>query len=345
MHRGHHRSPAERRLNSLRLLLWPFSRLYAAAVRLRAWSYRKGIFPQRRLDGVVISVGNLTVGGTGKTPLVLWLAERLAAEGKRTGILIRGYRAARGQSDEVNLLRNRLGDFAKIGVGAHRHLSGRVLARKGVEWFVLDDGFQHLQLARDADIVLLDASEPFEDEQILPAGRLREPKSALERADLLVITRSGHAPAIETIVRRYSAAPIFYAQTELDGILALESERATNLSSEARGKKLFAFCGIGNPSAFFQDLHRWGLRVAGTAAFRDHHHYSQQDAEEIEKRALAAGAEALVCTEKDIFNLSGAKFSPLPVCYCRISLRISEEKRFLQEIMTAVERNKRKVAQ
>jgi tetraacyldisaccharide 4'-kinase len=329
-------------VNSLRMLLWPLSVIYGSAMRLRAWCYRRGILRQRRLEGVVVSVGNLTVGGTGKTPMVLWLAEHLAATGKRCGILIRGYRSANGRSDEANLLQNRLREGVQIGVGAHRYLSGRMLARKGVDWFVLDDGFQHLKLARDADIVLLDAGDPFGGGHVLPAGRLREPKSALARADLIVITRSSHAPAIEAVVRRFTAAPIFYAQANLDGIFTVEPGRLTDLSTEPRGKKLFAFCGIGNPAAFFRDLRSWGLKVVGSSAFPDHHRFSQHDAEAIEQRAVAAGTEALVCTEKDVFNLSEVKFSRLPVVCCRISLIIAEGEQVLRELDEIVARNKRK---
>src|SRR5271170_3223203 len=203
---------------TLRTILLPLSVLYGGLARARAALYRRGVFRSRRLKGVVISVGNLTVGGTGKTPMVLWLAERLAAEGHRPAILTRGYRGA-GQSDasglptsdEVALLRERLGARAQLGVGKDRYASGRTLERHGASWFILDDGFQHLALGRDADIVLIDATDPFGGGQLLPAGRLREPRTALARADVVVITRSEHAPALETVVGRFTDAPIFYA--------------------------------------------------------------------------------------------------------------------------------------
>src|SRR3989454_7680385 len=178
-------------------LLWPASLVFEVIVRLRGWCYRRGVFKQRRLRGVVISVGNLTVGGTGKTPMVLWIAERLIAEGKPVGILTRGYRGGRPAGgggklggDEGALLRERLRRKARFGIGADRYRKGLMLERHGVEWFVLDDGFQHLRLARDADIVLIDATDPFGGGFLLPAGRLREPKSSLSRADIVVVTRS-----------------------------------------------------------------------------------------------------------------------------------------------------------
>jgi tetraacyldisaccharide 4'-kinase len=329
-------------------LLWPLTLPYGLVVRARAQAYRRGIFRPKRIDGVVISVGNLTVGGTGKTPMVLWLAQRLLAEGKKVGILTRGYRgevapAAEGQktaaksestSDEVRLLRARLGEGVAIGVGADRFAKGRELVRGGVQWFVLDDGFQHRQLARDVDIVLIDATNPFGGKHLLPAGRLREPRSALERADIIVITRSDHAPAIEAAVSQDSAAPIFYAKPHLDSIQAVNEFGAEAESlPDVQKKKLFAFCGIGNPSAFLADLRDWGFPVVGHTFFRDHHRYTRQDASAIEGEARRLGAEALICTEKDAFNLDGVRWNELPALYCRISLGIGGEEEFWRTII------------
>ncbi|MFZ0883768.1 MAG: tetraacyldisaccharide 4'-kinase, partial [Candidatus Acidiferrales bacterium] len=209
-------------------VLAPFSLIYRAVTHLRARAYRKGILKPRRLDATVISVGNLTVGGTGKTPMVLWIAERLASEGKNVGILTRGYRgrptgsresadaaSSVSTSDEVRMLQSRLADRVAFGVGADRYTNATRLAKRGVNWFVLDDGFQHLQLARDVDIVLIDATNPFGGGRLLPAGRLREPRSALARADIVVITRSNHAPAVEAAVRRETDASIYYARPKL----------------------------------------------------------------------------------------------------------------------------------
>ncbi len=350
-------------MTSFQALGWPASLLFGAATRLRAWCYRKRILRGRRLDSAVISVGNLTVGGTGKTPMVIWLAERLIARDKRVGVLTRGYRGFLGRlshdapraqlsyhepesvhGDEVSLLLARLPAQPQfmVGVGANRYARGLELERQGVEWFVLDDGFQHLQLARDVDIVLLDAADPFGGGHLLPAGRLREPKSALARADIILITRSSHALAVEAIVRRHTDAPIYYAQTKLEGL-----SRAMGVvvpEPDWAAKKLFAFCGIGNPAAFFEDLRRWGLHVFGTKSFRDHHHYSQGDADELERRALANGADALVCTEKDVFNLAHAQFHRLPVCYARISLPISDADEFMSTLVNLVREKRSRAA-
>ena len=337
----------------LRALLWPASFVFEGLVVLRARLYEQGVLRQRRLSGRVISVGNLTVGGTGKTPMVLWLVERLLAEGRRVAILTRGYGGAEPPeahgalpSDEVALLRARLGAKVQFGIGADRYARGRMLERHGVEWFVLDDGFQHVQLARDVDIVLVDATDPFGGGHVLPVGRLREPRSALARADVVVITRSEHAPAIETVIRRHTEAPIFYAQTHLRALLTLVAnpEQPELAANHWRELKFFAFCGIGNPEAFFDDLRRWGMNLVGTAAYRDHYRYSQRDAEELERRAEAAGADALLTTEKDVFNLRQARFKARPAYYCQIALAISDEESFWRAVLDVAERNRTRAA-
>src|SRR5216684_6997544 len=175
----------------VRMLLWPLSLLYGAFVRLRFWLYAKGVLKQKRLKTPVVSVGNLTVGGTGKTPMVIWLAEQFLAEGKRVAILSRGYRGTNGTSDEIELMKFRLQGRVSFGVGKNRFAEGRRLeSQQSIDVFLLDDGFQHLQLARDLDILLMDASRPLAGETLLPAGRLREPLAAMSRANLIVFTRA-----------------------------------------------------------------------------------------------------------------------------------------------------------
>ena len=332
-------------------LLSPLALPYGAAVHLRARAYRKGILKQRRLNGTVISVGNLTVGGTGKTPIVLWIAEHLSAEGKKVGILSRGYRGRSSAvkenhstiavSDEVQLLMARLGRRVEFGVGADRFARGQELAQRGVDWFILDDGFQHLQLARDVDIVLIDARDPFGGGRLLPAGRLRESRSALNRADMIVITRADRAPAIEAAVRRDSDAPIFYARTKLDSVSVLRDGHPGEDSPDMRTKRVFAFCGIGNPTAFIADLHDWGFQVAGHKCFPDHHRYTQPDLDEIEAKARETGADAIICTEKDVFNLGSNKWHAFDVSYSRISMQIAGEEEFWRTLRQIADSRKR----
>ncbi len=328
-------------------LLWPLSLPYEMVVRLRSAAYDYGLLPQRRLNAAVVSVGNLTVGGTGKTPMVLWITEQWLAEGKSVGILTRGYRgkpssqttssggALDSTSDEVQLLKGRLGNRVAFGVGANRFARGAELAARGVKYLVLDDGFQHRKLARDVDIVLIDATNPFGGGHLLPAGRQREPRSALARADILVITRGDHSPAIEAAVGHDSNAPVFYAKPHLDSVHLAGTNSVADVAI-LRSKKLFAFCGIGNPPAFLADLREWGFEVAGHKFFGDHRLYTQRDAMLIEAQARSARAEALVCTEKDSFNLRGLREDvlrdALPVFYCRISMRIDRAEEFWSAI-------------
>jgi len=270
--------------------------------------------------------------------MAMWIAERLSAEGKRVGLLTRGYkgRSAAGEpgaeSDEVQLMKTRLGDRVAFGVGPNRYANGRRLAKEGVDWFVLDDGFQHLRLARDADILLLDATNPFGGGHVLPAGNLREPRSAIARADVVVITRSEHSPAVEAIVRRYSVSPIFYARPRLEKICIWRGEYPGKEDEQLPQRKLFAFCGIGNPAAFVGNLRGWGFQVVGQRFFPDHYRYTAEDATIIEREARNVGAEGLICTEKDVFNLDHAKFAAFELHYCTISMGLDRGDDFLQEI-------------
>lgn len=303
----------------VRLLLAPLSWLYGAAARVKAALYARGWLGRRRLAGAVVSVGNLTVGGTGKTPMVLWLGERLTGEGKSVAVLSRGYRGANGGSDEVDLLRRRLGGRVRFGVGPDRFVEGSALERQApVDVFLLDDGFQHLRLARDVDIVMLDGSRRLEREWLLPAGRLREPASAARRADLFVVTRGSERPVVPD-----AAGRLFHARTRLLGLRRGSSAPAP--PSEAGPGPFFAFCGIGNPGAFFEDLERWRLAVAGSRAFRDHHVYPQGEMTAIERAAAASGAVALVTTEKDEQNLRGTFGLPLYVAVIELELRGEQE--------------------
>lgn len=314
-------------------LLWPLSALYSLAVRVKSTCYAWGILRKRKVLGRVISVGNLTVGGTGKTPMALAIAERLLQEGKHAAILTRGYRGTTDagendvlQSDEVALLRQRLAGKVQLGVGADRYKNGMVLASHGIDWFVLDDGFQHLKLSRDADIVLADATDPFGGGMVLPAGRLREPVSALRRADIVVITRSVQvpSPAIETIIRRHTSSPIFYASTRLESVLRVPRLDVVLPAQDWQNARFLAFCAIGNPGAFFEDLRNWGFNVVQQRSFVDHHVYTPREAEDLEQAASSCGAAALLCTEKDVWNLRNVRFTAFPAYCCRISFDFPE---------------------
>jgi len=310
----------------IRILLWPFSWVYGIVVQYKTLLYENGAFHRQRLKGAVVSVGNLTVGGSGKTPMVLWLAEKFLADGKSVAILSRGYHGAGGSSDEVELLRHRLGNRVRFGIGANRFAKGSELERKSpVDVFLLDDGFQHLKLARDLDIVMLDGSRNLENEWLLPAGRLREPVRGSSRADLLVVTRKSEPSATEAHdSREYQ---MFYAQTKLLGFRKSQAVGEISYLSEIGPGPFFAFCGIGNPQAFLDDLKRWHVPVAAKREFRDHHKYSQADLDAIESAATALGAKALITTEKDEQNLRGS-FHCLPLYIAAIDIALGSENEF-----------------
>jgi tetraacyldisaccharide 4'-kinase len=316
-----------------RMVLWPLSFLYAGTAKLRAWLYEKGILRSKRLQTPVISVGNLTLGGTGKTPMVIWLAERFLTQGKRVGILTRGYKGSAGTSDEIELMKSRLANRAEFGVGPDRYASGLRLQQAGVDIFLLDDGFQHLQLVRDVNILLLDSSRPAENDRLLPAGRLREPLAAMARADLLVFTRTETNPGTDTAIGKLQNASVFAAQTRLLGFrkVADASSRLFPTSELGLGP-FYAFCGIGNPGAFVADLEHWGLPIAGKQAFADHHRYSDSEAAELVEAAHHAGATALVTTEKDAHNLRAVDFQDLTVYIAIIDFVLLQEDAFLAAI-------------
>ena len=318
----------------IRVLLWPLSLVYGLLVRYKTTFYRSGVFRQKRLNGAVVSVGNISVGGTGKTPMVLWLAEKFLSDGKSVAILSRGYRGEGGNSDEVELIRKRLGKRVRLGVGADRFEQGRALECKSpVDIFLLDDGFQHLQLARDLDIVMLDGSKKLKDEWLLPAGTLREPISACSRADLLVVTRKFQRPPIEA--HDSHEHRIFYSHTRLLGFRKLQE--GTNESADVAYRSeigpgpFFSFCGIGNPKGFAADLKRWHVPVVGSREFRDHHKYSAVDLAALETAAFAAGATGLITTEKDEQNLRGA-VAKLPVYVAVIDFVMSSESEFVAAV-------------
>jgi tetraacyldisaccharide 4'-kinase len=316
----------------LAMVLWPLSRVYGWCVSVRKWLYAHGWLKTKRLQAAVISVGNLTTGGTGKTPMVLWLAEKLLAEGKKVAILSRGYRGSAGSSDEIEVLRRRLHGRVKFGVGPDRYATGhRLESEEQIDVFLLDDGFQHLQLARDLNILMLDGSRKLTGEWLLPAGSMREPLDACSRADVLIVSRRFERPAIEA--RFADKFCIFYAQTRLMGFRRFGVEGDPLYVSEIGPGPFVGFCGIGNPEAFFADLKRWHVPIVRTNAFADHHKYSQRDVAHLQSEAERSGATGLVTTEKDAANLPASGFR-MPVWVTVIDFVFSAE----SELLAAIDR-------
>jgi len=323
----------------LRGLLWPLSLPYGLFVRVRAWLYASGWLKQKRLRGTVVSVGNLTVGGTGKTPMVIWLAEKFLSDGKRVAILSRGYQGANGTSDEIELMKFRLQGRVAFGVDKNRFAEGqRLESQQPIDVFLLDDGFQHLQLARDLDILLMDASRRLAGEALLPAGRLREPLSAMSRANILVFTRTENMPEAVDAIQKLNQFPVFAAATQLVGFRRLGGEVSLLSTSEIGTGPFFAFCGLGNPNAFFRDLHNWGLAVCGQMTFPDHHRYTEKDVLQIQQGAKRAGANAFVTTEKDEQNLAGMGLDHASVYVSVIDLVVSPEADFKSALDQTLQR-------
>jgi len=262
--------------------------------------------------------------------MVLWLAEKFLTQGKRVAILTRGYKGSHGSSDEIKVLKRRLGGKVLFGIGPDRFVSGsRLESQHAVDVFLLDDGFQHLQLARNLDIVMLDGSRQLESEWLLPAGSLREPVAACRRADILVVTRKSEKPVIkggDAVV-----VPIFYAQTRLIGFQKFGPLAETKDRSYLGPGPFLAFCGIGNPSAFFDDLSRWQVPVMEKKVFPDHHKYSSMELDQLQSRSIACGAAGLITTEKDAENLPVSDVR-LPIWIAVIELAFNVERELLAAI-------------
>jgi tetraacyldisaccharide 4'-kinase len=316
----------------LAIALWPLSFLYGWAMRFRAWLYTQEWLHTKKLSRPVISVGNVTVGGTGKTPMVIWLAERLLAEGKRVAILSRGYRGAAGTSDEIELMRQRLQGRVLFGIGADRYAEGQRLEDAGVDVFILDDGFQHLRLVRDMDIVVVDSTRPLQREFMLPAGRLREPLSSLKRAHAVVFTRTEQSDLTITAIQKFPQFAIYPAATKLLGFRKHCVGKTHEVLRACIPGSCFAFCGVGNPGAFFANLEQWGIQLAGRRVFRDHHRYSSGEIAELERAAESAGASSMVTTEKDAHNIGRSQSSRLAIEIAVVALEIRDEREFLRDL-------------
>ena len=306
------------------------SQLYSLVMRVRALLYRRGVMTRRRLRHPVISVGNLTVGGTGKTPFVAYLAGVLQKAGYQPVILSRGYRGKAEHStlvvsdgskvlcgpassgDEPFLLAGQL-PGVRVAVGKDRHRSGTLVEQDagGRVIHILDDGFQHLRLKRNLDILLVDATDPFGGGRLLPAGRLREPLSAMGRADLVVITRShllGEIDDPEAVIRRHNKlTPISYFYHDAVGVFDLKNRRQFR-TRDFMGRRVIALAAIGHPAIFVQDLEHYQLEVRHRLLFPDHHPYSQSDLDRALESLDEHGAEALMTTEKDAVRLQDLEF-------------------------------------
>jgi 3-deoxy-D-manno-octulosonic-acid transferase len=336
--------PRYRRSLPGRMWLRPFTLLW----RL----FRRGAVQNPvRLGARVISVGNITVGGTGKTPLVLYITQKMKERGLHPGILTRGHGRKSHQNqllldpgasasvvhtgDETQIfLRSGL---APVGIGTDRVGTGRSLEEKyRLDTLILDDGFQQFRLVRDLDIVMIDAMNPFGQEELLPLGRLREPMDALSRASAFVITRAEFdqpIAGIEARLRQYNAnAPIFRLRTKPEEWV--DEDSGTRYPAAGLPyKKMLAFCGLGNPHAYWRTLDQLGIQPLEKLEFGDHHRYTPGEIRRMGMLGRGKGVEAFLTTQKDLVNLcesTEATVAPAKVLWLRIGVEIDREEEFLK---------------
>jgi len=297
-------------------LLVPWALVYGLIMRLRGFLYARGVLRSYCLAAPVISVGNLSVGGTGKTPMTIYLARLLISRGKRVAVLSRGYGGAGGgdvrivsdgsrillpaeeAGDEPVLLARSVAGLIVV-TGSDRYRAGReTIDRFQPDLFLLDDGYQHLRLRRDLNVLLLDAGKPFGNGWTLPAGLLRESPAAVRRADVVVYTRADR----EVFCPDMPDIPTCRASHRLSGLVALSGGEPSPLSILS-GRKGVACAGIADPDAFFGALVRHGLTLSATLAFGDHCRYDAMDRAAIMQAMHETGADYLITTEKDAVKL------------------------------------------
>ncbi len=309
------------------------SAIFGLGAALRRTAYAAGLRGRHALPVPVVSVGNLTAGGTGKTPFTVWLARVLLAAGRHPGVLSRGYGArAEGSllSDEGAVRAALLGPQVPQVEAPDRVRGGASLlaAHHEIDVLLLDDGFQHLRLRRDLDIVLLDAMDPFGGGHFLPRGLLRERPSALARADAVVITRAERVRVEEVAslqARVVALAPqAVIAVARLRPRALLVPKGAEHPLAELSGAKVHAWAGIGNPDAFAGTLRDLGARVVGTTFARDHHRPTDAELSAVTAAAAAEGAERVVVTLKDLVKLSGRAGLPPGLVAVDVELEVFE---------------------
>ena len=345
----------------LHLLLIPFSWLYAIGGWIRNRLYALGVFKVRTLPCTVISVGNIAVGGTGKTPAVVAIAGHLQRAGLRVAVLLRGYKrnacegitvvsdgrqihaSPRESGDEAYMMARHLKGVPII-VGRERYLAGQIaLERFHVDVLLLDDAFQHRQLGRDVDILTLPATHPFGNPaRLLPAGTLREPPAALRRADIILLTHADTPEAsvcAKTAVKGVAPDALVlesvHQPTHLYPLIGADSGKRQDVET-LKGKRLLAVCGIGNPDAFVGTLMRCSPASVELLAFPDHHVYMEADGQRIDAAFRAAKADLIVTTQKDTQKLVPVlAHTGLPVVVLVIALVIAEADEKLTAVLLA----------
>ncbi len=330
-----------------RYFLYPFNFVYACILFLRNLFFDIKIFQSKKLSVPVISVGNITTGGTGKTPAVAYVANLLQSRDYKVGILSRGYkRSSRGYlviSDGANIRENadRGGDEpvmlahkipgAFVAVHEKRYPGGKSMIQNyRVDVIVLDDGFQHRALHRDLDIVLIDASSPEHLRAHIPVGRLRESLRSLRRADIVIATKYSNdlmLKSIEQLVHRYTPAPVIGSEIKLEDFFDVMQEESVPVQNVVP-KTAYLFSGIAQPEEFHRTVHDAGISIAGFHRFPDHHRFTENDIHTVLDEAKHYNADVLLTTEKDAIRLQPYKHlfnEALPLYAVRISFSIAND--------------------
>jgi tetraacyldisaccharide 4'-kinase len=339
---GRRRGPAAATLRGLlRIVETP----YTLVVLSRNRRYDRDHTAIHRVSVPVISVGNLTLGGTGKTPLVKWLARRLLDSGARVALVSRGYGAtADEQNDEALELAQALPDVPHVQNRDRVAGAQRAIAEFHPQVLLLDDGFQHRRLARDLDIVLLDALEPFGFEHVFPRGTLREPLAGLARANIICLSRADAVSPVERESIRTRVAQFAPQATWCE--LAHAPTNLVNASGEIQpleslaGQRIAAFCAIGNPNGFVRTLTTLKCKDVSMCEFSDHHIYSADDLSQISAKAARWGAQAVVCTQKDLVKIRQDKLGALPLWAVAIEMRILRGQETLERPLKDIVRKK-----
>lgn len=350
-------------MNPISIALAPLGGLYGAAMKARRVLYQTGRFRVHRLGAPVISVGNLTTGGTGKTPLVEWIANELAQKGRRVCILTRGYGRQKSGTrvlvsngneilvdadragDEPLLLAERLKGRAAVICDADRFSAGHwAVENLKSDVFVLDDGFQHLGVARNLNLLTIDATNPWGNRRLLPAGILREPLAELGRADCIVITRADDPDQTGELQREISklssGCAVFRSRMVLRRLREVARRESSAATDEIQAASVAAFCAIGNPESFFSLVRRGGYDLRHTRAFRDHHRYAQADIDRVVRESITCGAQILLTTAKDEVKLRSLEFA-MPCYAVDIAIEIENQEQLIALIDEAVARASR----
>ncbi len=358
----------------LERLLTGLSHCYGGVLKIRDRSFQNHPERSGSLPCMVISIGNITVGGTGKTPMTVYLATMLKNSGFRVAIVSRGYGGKSSKTggivcdgkkillpshmagDEPHMMAKQLQDVPVV-VWSNRYQAGLLAIEKfSPDILLLDDGFQHRKLKRDLNILLLDANHPFGNGHLLPRGTLREPVAMIQRADIMILTRAGNSPEpgkslLEQLSKNgleafASHTPLFLSSHRpyIHSIILSGDDKSGGNPAPSpqdpsilKGKSVFAFSGIAKNIDFRKSAATLGCRIAGYLEFSDHHEYNETDFSGIMQAARKNNAEMVITTEKDFSRIAGRFQWPLPLGVIGVSISIHEEKKFQELILTKIE--------